>query len=895
MVGTTISHFKVLEKIGQGGMGEVYRAEDTNLSREVAIKVLPEQFTQDPQRVARFEREAKLLASLNHPNIAAIHSFEHSDDIHFLVLELVPGETLAERVAIGPLPVEEALELCRQISEGVEAAHEKGVIHRDLKPANVKVTPEGKVKILDFGLAKAFEAEPPVTDISQSPTLTEEMTRAGVILGTAAYMSPEQAKGKPVDNRADIFAFGAVLFELLTGKRAFEGETITETIAAVLKCEPDWELLPETAPQMLRALLRRSLEKEPPSRLQHMTDARIFIEEARTEASVLSPIGVTSAPQPAPWKIVLPWSLAAVIALIAVITVWILTAPAPRPRTNFLIAPPVDASLGETGNRVGISPDGRRIVYRAGDESASQLYLRSLDDVVARAIPGTEGARHHAFFSPDGEWVAFFAVDGKLKKVSLSGGAPITLGDASGQLSGSWVSEDTIVFSGTLESGQSNTLNRIAAGGGESEILAAPNSDQGEGPYRHPEILPGGKAVLFNTNTPGALQEIRVLLVETGEQKLLLEAGKQARYVETGHVVYGQLETETQASGTLMAVPFDLARLEITGDPVLVLQGVRYNVPGFVDYALSKEGTLVYVPHSLEGAQHRLVWVDRSGKTQPLEERQREFHEPRLSPDGGRLSVTIGDVGVRNIWIYEIERGISTPFTLEPTNTRAIWAPDGQRILFSSNRAGVSNLFWMPTDGSAEAEQLTTSNTRLFPTSCSPDGIVAYVELAGTQRSNIGVMPLEGEREPETVATEYQERNAIFSPNGRWIAFTSSRSGQTEVYVKPYPGQGGLVQISTDGGLEPVWAPNGEELFYRNRDQMIVVAVETEASFQAERPRILFEGSYVYNFTGMTSNYDITPDGQRFVMVQATQESAPAQIQVILNWFEELKRLAPAN
>ena len=344
-----------------------------------------------------------------------------------------------------------------------------------------------------------------------------------------------------------------------------------------------------------------------------------------------------------------------------------------------------------------------------------------------------------------------------------------------------------------------------------------------------------------------------------------------------------------------MAVPFDLARLEVTGDPVPVLQGVRYTVPNFIDYTVSEKGTLVYVPGRVAGVQQKLVWVDRNGGTQPVTEIQHEFLEPRFSPDGGRLSVTIRAGGVRNIWIYEIDRGILTPFTFEGVNTRAIWSPDGKRLLFGSDRAGATNLFWMPTDRSAEAEQLTTSSTDLYPTSWSPDGMVAYVELSNTEPRNIGVVPLEGEREPETAATEYTERNAIFSPTGRWLAFTSDRSGQVEVYVKPYPGQGGLVQISTDGGLEPVWAQNGKELFYRNGDQMMVVAVETEATFKAERPRLLFEGSYVYNYTGMTSNYDISPDGQRFLMVQETQEAAPPQIHVVLNWFEELKRLAPTD
>ena len=430
MVGTTISHYKVFEKLGQGGMGEVYRAEDTNLSREVAIKVLPEQFTQDPQRLARFEREAKLLASLNHPNIAAIHSFEHSDEIHFLVLELVEGDTLAERVAKGPLPVDEALEVCRQIAEGVEAAHEKGVIHRDLKPANVKVTPEGKVKILDFGLAKAFEAEPPVTDISQSPTLTEEMTRAGVILGTAAYMSPEQAKGKPVDKRADVFAFGAVLYELLTGKRAFEGETITETIAKVLESEPKWELLPENTPWNIRTLLRRCLHKDANDRLHYIANVRIEIKLALEEPTTVSPTGIVSTAQSPLWRRAIPWTVALVAVVIAVsIAFWSSSSRTLPSLRKLVITPSPTAPLGNRRfNDLAISPNGRHVVYFAVEATRGQLYVRAMDDLTARPLPGTEGVDRYFFFSPDGEWVAF-VVGSNLKKVSLVGGAPITLCD----------------------------------------------------------------------------------------------------------------------------------------------------------------------------------------------------------------------------------------------------------------------------------------------------------------------------------------------------------------------------------------------------------------------------------------------------------------------------------
>ena len=426
MLGKTISHYKILEKIGQGGMGEVYRATDTKLNRDVAIKVLPEQFTQDPQRLARFEREAKLLASLNHPNIAAIHSFEHSDDIHFLVLELVPGETLQERVAKGPVPVEEALEVCRQIAEGVEAAHEKGVIHRDLKPANVKVTPEGKVKILDFGLAKAFEEETPAADISQSPTLTEEMTRAGVILGTAAYMSPEQAKGKPVDKKADVFAFGAVLYELLTGKRAFDGETITETIAKVLESEPNWDALPGTTPWRIQELLRRCLTKDVSDRLDGVGNVRTEIKLAMEEPSIVAPIGVSSAIQPVQQRWVLTVGLV-VGAVIASLAFWLLIQPSSPEQllSRFVIrlSPPVVLLIGNS-NGLAISPDGRHFVYRGVGEGGRQLYLRSLDDFVDKPIPGTEGYSGSPFFSPDGKSIGFFA-NNKLKTTSLAGGSPM--------------------------------------------------------------------------------------------------------------------------------------------------------------------------------------------------------------------------------------------------------------------------------------------------------------------------------------------------------------------------------------------------------------------------------------------------------------------------------------
>ena len=899
MIGKTLSHYKVLEKIGQGGMGEVYRAEDTNLSREVAIKVLPEQFTQDPQRLARFEREAKLLASLNHPNIAAIHSFEHADEVHFLVLELVPGETLQERVAKGPVPVEEALEVCRQIAEGVEAAHEKGVIHRDLKPSNVKVTPEGKVKILDFGLAKAFEEETPVTDISQSPTLTEEMTRAGVILGTAAYMSPEQAKGKPVDKRADIFAFGCVLYELLTGKRVFEGETIAETIAAVLKSEPDWAALPQNIPWRIQELLRRCLTKDAHDRLPHIANVRIEIKLALEEPATVSPTGVVNTAQPSLWRRTVPWTVALLMGVTAVsIAFWSSSSPTVPSLRKLVITPSPTAPLGNRRfTDLAISPDGSHVVYFVGVGTRSQLYVRAMDDLTAVALRGTEGVDREFFFSPDSKWVAF-VVGGKLKKVSLVGGAPITLCDVGVFEGGYWGSEDTIVFAGDqLDLGSGTGLYRVSANGGHPEILAVPDLERGEEEYQQPEILPGGKAVLFAVYQVGETYQIAVLSLDTGKQKTLLDNGRQPHYLPTGHLVY-----ELTATGTLMAVPFDLERLELRGDPLPVFEGVRSDPPqGAADYSISNDGTLIYAPGGVTGGQEKvLVWVDRKGATQQVTEIKRDFQDPRLSPDGTRLSVTVYEGRQRDVWIYEISRGILAPFTFEGLNERAIWAPDGQRITFSSNRgAGVFNIFWMPSDGSGEAEQLTTSDYNQASDSWSIDGVLAFPQGQQTYKNAIWVFSLEGEEKPQLfLATEFNERHAMFSPDGKWIAFTSNRSGQDEVYVKAYPGPGGSVPISSDGGTQPMWAHSGKELFYRNGDKMMAASLRTEPTFEAQTPTVLFEGVYSYGRLDKTPQYDVSPDDQRFVMVKESsdaEERPLTQIHVVLNWFEELKRLVPTN
>jgi serine/threonine-protein kinase len=886
MIGTTLSHHKVLEKIGQGGMGEVYRAEDTNLSREVAIKVLPEQFTKDPQRLARFEREAKLLASLNHPNIAAIYGLEEADGVRFLALELVEGETLAERVARGPVPVEEALGICRQIAEGVEAAHEKGVIHCDLKPANVKVTPEGKVKILDFGLAKAFEEETPVTDISQSPTLTEEMTRAGVILGTAAYMSPEQAKGKPVDKRADIFAFGAVLYELLTGKRAFGGETITETIAAVLKSDPEWGKLPSDTPWRIKELLEDCLQKDSHDRPHDISHTRIQIKKALKEPTEVLPIGVGNTAQPAGWKIGTLWLLTlamAVIAGLALWSPWRESTPGSGTVTRFAIDYPPKRTPGEPPI---FSPDGQYLAFAGYD----RLYLQRMDEFDAKPVPGTEGpiswereGIRSPFFSPDSQSIGYMA-RGFLYKVRVAGGAPVRVTGVPAVFSGaSWGADGTIVI-GLPSAG----LMQVSSDGGTLEQFTSLDYENGERSHRMPHTLPDGRNILFTIGSvDGPL--IGVASLETGEHRRLIE-GSSPRYLPTGHLVYLQLDS-------LMAVPFDLGTLELGGTPVPVVDGVLNWVWGAVPvpyFTISNAGSLAY----LSGRQvpfvrrNKLVWVDREGRSKPVTEEENEYLYPRASPDGKQLAVSLQTDEGRSVWLYDLEGGRSRRLTFEGMHFVSLWTRDGQRLTFHSDHAGGQGIFWREVRGSSLAEELSINEYVAWPSSWSPDdAVLAYTEGNPVTNGDIWLLLREGGDPIPFAQTAYDERHAAFSPDGRFIAYVSDESGQAEVYVQPYPGSAGKEVASTNGGIEPVWSADGQELFYRLGNELLVVDVELESELALGPPRVLFQGSFSPTRVG-PPNYDVSPDGTRFIMVEEN-DNLPTEVNVVLNWFEELKRLVP--
>jgi len=885
VLGKTISHYRIIEKLGAGGQGEVYLAEDSRLDRKVALKILPQHLSERADLRERFEREARAVSSLNHPHICTLYDVGEQDGIHFLVMEYLEGQTLAARLEKGALPLEQTLQYAIQVADALDKAHRQGVVHRDLKPGNIMLTKSG-AKLLDFGLAKLQAKETP-TNLSALPTEQDNLTAEGTILGTLQYMAPEQLEGKEADSRTDIFAFGAVVYEMATGKKAFEGQSQASLIGAIMNSEPPpmSELQPMT-PQLLDWVVKRCLEKEPDERVQTAADLMAelrWVAEARTQADLFP-----SVTPPPLWRRAIPWSIAVVAVLVASLAFWSLTRPTQLPLRKFMITPPSSAFLRNDGsNDLAISPDGKQFIYHAGSERGYQLYLRSLDNFVNMPIPGTEGVAGSVFFSPDGESVGFFK-GSQLMKVSLRGGPVVTLCEVAiprGRL-GSWGPDDTIVFASGYAGDESGAaLYRVSASGGEPEILATPDLGKGEDWYFAPHILPGGRVVLFTIGRGrgSSPYQIAALSLETGEQKILIEGGRQASYVETGHLIY-----EQSGRGNLMAVPFDLATLEVRGEPVQVLQEVRQNPEDYVDYAVSGNGTLVYVP--LQTDVHRLVWVDRKGNESLITQEEGRFKTPRISPDGKQVAVVI-EKGVedQNLWIYGLESGSLRRLTFEGGSGET-WSPDGKWIIFQTGTR-ISRQF---ADGSGPIEHLTVPTFSQLPGSLTPDGKV----LAFTRNSiDIWVLPVDGNGDPRPLITSpNRECCPKFSPDGKWIVYVSDELGPDHVYVAPYPKPDVKWLVSTEeGGGEPIWSPDGTELFYRSGNRLMAVSVQTEPTFRAGRPEVLFEGSYV-----MSSDlpgyqyYDISPDGQRFLMIKAV-EGSTGQINVILNWFEELKRLAPSN
>ena len=913
--GTRIGIYEIVAPIGAGGMGEVYRARDTRLDRDVALKILPDTFAADTNRVMRFRREAHLLATLNHVNIAQIYGFEEiaprSENgvaSAAIVLELVDGRTLAERRLEGPLTLDETVAIARQIAEALETAHECGVIHRDLKPANVKVREDGTVKVLDFGLAKAFDPAATVSvDSLSSPTISQHGTQLGVVLGTAAYMAPEQAKGRSVDRRADIWAFGVVLYEMLSGRRLFEGDDVSETLAAVLRQPIDWSALPAGTPAGLRHLLARCLERDPRKRLRDIGEARIALDSpSQSLAGVTGPpevSGTVVEPRRALWRRVMPLvAVAVTVGSIAALAAWYLKPTPVAPVVRFgqpLIGGLTLVPLARPF--LSVSPDGTQIAYIYGADR--RLYVRRVSELDAQAVPGTEGIGElfAPAFSPDGRSLAFWSGDGTIKRVPVEGGAPVTLCPADNPYGLSW-GEDGIVFA----QAEKATIMRVSADGGAPTVIARASKGELVG---GPEMLPGGRFLLFSvtsgtavtSSTAGDWDKGRIVVhsLQSGEQRTLIPGGSEARYLPTGHLVYAM-------AGVLLAAPFDATEAQLEGPGVPVLSGVRRGSPGIgnAHYALSRSGTLVYVPGpSAPRATIDFGLFDRTGKVTPLKLPLGAYSGPRVSPDGSRLAFTVAAGQEEYIAIYDLSGAKAMRrLTLEGSNRFPVWASSGNRVAYQSNRDGDASIFWQPADGSGAAERLTTAgpgeshapeswspitNSLLFSEYKDGEHTLWTLSLADKTVARFGALR-------STVPI-----NAVFSPSGRWVAYQSDQSGRTTVYVQPVPPTGAiypLLRRGADVPHEPLWSPKGNELFYNPRaGGFEVVAVTTEPEFSFGNPTSLPRPFRLSPPQGRRS-YDVTEDG-RFVAVvvpESSDESSAAQpLALVLNWHEELKVKVP--
>ncbi|HYM13018.1 MAG TPA: protein kinase [Bryobacterales bacterium] len=868
--GARLGTYEIVSLLGAGGMGEVYRARDPRLGREVAIKVLPEAFARDTEKLARFEREARVLASLNHPGIAAIHGFEQAGGTPFLVMELVEGETLK-----GPLPPEEAIAISRQICEALEAAHEKGVVHRDLKPANIKITPQGKVKLLDFGLAKAFAEDRTASDPAQSPTVSLA-TQAGVILGTAAYMSPEQARGRTIDRRTDIWAFGCVLYEMLSGRQAFRGTNVAEIIAAVMRGEPDWSALPAATPPHLRRLLERCLQKDSTERLHDIADARLELKEA--PATVPLP-----AARPAR---ALAWMIAATLfAAIALVLglVHFRETPPEQQVVRLPLLPPEKTSFGE----VDVSPDGRRVAFTARDASGSiHLWVRPLDAPAAQMLGGTEGASF-PFWSPDSRWIGFFA-DGKLKKAEVSGAPPQTIANAPVGRGGAWNRDGVILFAPNVYS----PLAQVPATGGEPKPVTGLDTSHEETSHRWPQFLPDGRRFLYFILAGPEHQGIYAGSLDSKEKTLLLASQYSAAY-GMGHLLFVR-------ERALLAQRFDAGKLQLAGESLPVAEPVGTTL--FRTRAsLSETGVLVYYGAGTAGV--RLQWFDRGGKALEAVGPPGGYLSVDLSPDGRRLAADRNDTqpGNRDIWLFDLARGASTRFTFRPAfNDSPAWSPDGRRIAFRSNREGAFNLYQKDASGAGEEELLLKTPSNKVPTGWSPDGRwLLYNEQDPKTRMDLWLLRLDGRqpaRQPQPwLRTEFDERFGQFSPDGQWVAYDSNESGRHEVYVRPFAAGGaagaGQSQVSTGGGEQPRWRGDGKELFYLGPDrQLMAVEVKTTGGrFEAGLPRALFPTRAAIIPGLFHTVYAVRADGQRFLILSEGEDVPSQPATVVLNWTAGLK------
>jgi serine/threonine-protein kinase len=866
--GLKLGPYEVIAPLGSGGMGEVYRARDTKLGREVAIKVLPGSLASDPERLSRFEREARVLASLNHPHIAAIYGVEDSTPVKALVLELVEGATLQDRIETGPIPLEEALSIARQIAEALESAHDRGIVHRDLKPANVKVGADDEVKVLDFGLAKALDpvASTSSPDITHSPTLSIG-TQDGMILGTAAYMSPEQARGKPIDRRADIWAFGVVLCEMLTGRRLFEGETVSDTLAAVLRQEIRLDGLPRDTPAAVRGLLARCLDRDPKSRLRDIGEARIALDAgvSLAPAAPEPPLARTSVRMRT-----LPLAVAAALALVIGLAAgWRLRRPTPELGAGARVALAIPDGFvlsPEQMPQLTISEDGRSQVAVVVDASkTSHLLLRSIDQIEPRLLPDTEGA-NGPFFSPDGKWIGFFRGQ-SLLKIPTAGGAPVELASTSSVTSArgaTWSRDGFIYFSPSTSVG----LSRISQNGGSVTAVTRLDPAHDERTHRWPQALPDGSAVLFTCDTSVSTEyyddaRIEAVRPSTGERKVLVEGSSQARYGSGNQLVFAR-------GGSLFAVAFDPRKLETRGTPELVVQGVATDVgSGSVQFALSPSGAAVWAPGGLT-SQYRFVWIDRSGMETPVPIPPEPYNEAELSPDGKRVALAGGQSGSSDLWVADLERGTRTRLTVGQVVANPVWTRDGTRIAYlTRERTGSPRhwqIFWVPADGSRNAELLTENEHVISPSGFTADSGKLIYSASKTDNEALGMdvylLPVTGTRKPALLLSDgFNKRGAVVSPDDRWVAYWSNEGGQQNIFVRPFPTGEGRWQISTAAAFEPRWGPDQREIFYRSGAELYRVPIEMLHGFSAGKPEPVIDR---VSTAGIVHTYAPAPDGRIF-------------------------------
>jgi serine/threonine-protein kinase len=909
LTGRRIGTFEVKGLLGRGGMGEVYRAHDTKLGRDVAFKVLPRAFTTDAGRLANLEREARVVASLSNPHIASIHGVEESEGIRGLVLELVEGDTLAQRLSLSStssrpgLRLPEALNYAHQIADALEAAHERGVTHRDLKPANIKITPDGLVKLLDFGIAKVVNGDA-AADLTQAHTVTASGTGTGLIIGTAGYMSPEQARGKTVDKRTDIWAFGCVLYEMLSGKMAFEGGTVSDTIAAILDRDPDWSTLPLDTPRTLRRLLERCLEKDPKQRLRDIGDARFEIERLIKTPEVEMDPAITAA-QMGVWRRRTKWAAAAaaLFAVAATALVWYGLTRAIRAGdtrvSRFTFEFPKDTWTVPTLNPIiALSRDGKQLALTAWPDGP--VVVRRLDTLDYQSIEATKSLqwRQAPMFSPDGSAVAYIDGNGIVAntrpflKAPLSGGPVVKLADYDNFHNGDWAEDGWIYWTNTYPGG----IVRVRESGGPIEPVTELDTRGGERSHRFAHLLPGGDALIYTVAFAGITSyddaRIDVWDLKTRQHKTLITGGSGAVYSPSGHIVYAR-------AGKLFAVPFDLDRREITGAPMQVVDNVMMSQnTGAANFTLSRSGDLAYVPGGVEGGNRSVVWVDRAGKTETVPLKPASYLYPRLAPDGQSMAVEIEGPN-HDFYFYDFARTVLSKVTTDGMSHNPVWSPDGKQLAFRSWISGGMTMWLMNADRSGTPTRLDPKSTRQSPVSFSPDGkFLAFDQKDPQTDDDAWILPLSGGGARAISRSKFGEGSPKFSPDGRWIAYSSTESGKPEIYVQPFPGLGPKIQISNAGGSDPMWRRMGGELYYRQDNKMMMVSVDTSGPvLRASAPKMLFEGDY-YEGTGAScemggpsaANYDVSPDGQRFLMVKDNSGFVGGnRAVVVVNWAEELK------